>query len=160
MPAEIPQDIMQEMNNQINSVTNRIKLIQQRADEMDKKIDKRNINWKKNIEQFNYELELISKNLTNLKKEFSQCRFSYHDPIVKSFLGNIPVSSIDECVKDSNVVLFLTNHPSLMNIEVNQILERTARPLLVVDCWHNISNPAEISQQRDVEIVRIGDGSV
>ncbi len=101
-------------------------------------------------------LEIVA----NLKKEFSQCRFSYHDPIVNSFLGNIPVSSIGECIKDSNVVLFLTNHPSLMNIEVNQILERAARPLLIVDCWHNISNPAEISQQQDVEIVRIGDGRV
>lgn len=105
MPAEIPQDIMQEMNNQMISVSNRIRLIQQRANDMDKEIDKRNINWKKNIEQFNYEISLMSKELSNLKKEF---KVYLRDimKIINEFRASAKKSSFDEFKKDVDALQF------------------------------------------------------
>ncbi len=105
MPAEIPQDIMQEMNNQMISVSNRIKMIQQRADEMDKEIDSRNIVWKKNIDQFNYELNLMSKELSDLKKEF---KVYLRDimKIINEFRASAKKSSFDELKKDVDALQF------------------------------------------------------
>jgi len=105
MPAEIPQNLMQDMSEQIISVSNRIKLIQQRADDMDNEIDKRDINWKKNIEQFNYELELISKNLANLKKEFKLYLKNIVN-IINEFRASGKKSSFDKLKEDIDAQQF------------------------------------------------------
>jgi len=79
------------------------------------------------------------------------------DPIIKEFQGQKVVHTIEKCLKDANVVVFLTNHPNLKNINIEDILNIAGKPLLIVDCWHNVicdQTPAEA----DVEIFRIGDG--
>ncbi len=105
MPAEIPQNIMQEMSEQVSSVSNRIKLIQKRADEMDKEISTRNEQWKKNIGQFNYELQLISKDLANLKNEF---KIQLRDimKIINEFRASAKKSSFDEFKKNIDNLQF------------------------------------------------------
>ena len=64
-----------------------------------------------------------------------------------------------DSIKDANIVIFLTNHPKLTGIQAEDVLGNSARPLLVIDCWHNISNPDKIAGS-DVKIFRIGDGTV
>ena len=105
MAAEIPQDIMQEMNNQMNSATNRVNLIQQKANEMEKEIGKRDSEWRKNIEQFNYELSLMSNELSNLKKEFKVYLKDIID-IINEFRASAKKSSFDELNKNIDGMQF------------------------------------------------------
>ena len=95
---------------------------------------------------------------TVLQKEVHDAEFRYYDPKVKKFLGCRISETLNECIRDSNVVLFLTNNPRIMNIDANIILRLASRPLLIIDCWHNLNNLEEISGKRDVEIFRIGRG--
>lgn len=95
-----------------------------------------------------------------LEKEFCDVEFKFYDPIVRDFLGNSVCETLDECVRDSNVVMFLTNNPRIMNINANSILRSANRPLLVIDCWHNLNNLDVISKKRDVEVFRIGCGDI
>jgi len=93
-----------------------------------------------------------------LREEFKNIEFKFYDPVIKNFLGNPVSQTLEECVKGSNVIAFLTDHRSLMNIEASFILSGSDRPLMVVDCWHNIANPEDIKLDKGVQIFRIGDG--
>lgn len=84
--------------------------------------------------------------------------FRFFDPVVRSFNGDKTEKNIDDCVRGANVVLFLTNHPALRGVSTTGLLELTARPLLVVDAWHNVDADHGAMPQ-DVTFVRIGDGS-
>ena len=95
--------------------------------------------------------------LHTLKENFPEAEFSFYDPIIKRFIDKPIVQSLAECLNSSHVVMFLTNHRSLMNIEVEDILKNTARPLLIIDCWRNLINPTDI-KEKGVKISRIGDG--
>lgn len=92
-----------------------------------------------------------------LQNQFSDIRFGYYDPIIENFLGNSVSQTLKECYQDSNIVVFLTNHQALMNIDIADILENTSRPLLLIDCWHNILNTEKIVE-KDIQIVCIGAG--
>ena len=60
------------------------------------------------------------------------------DPRATTFLG-IPVTkSISEAIYDANVILFLTDHPRLMNIEFEHIRDKIRNPSLIVDAWGNL----------------------
>jgi nucleotide sugar dehydrogenase len=85
-----------------------------------------------------------------------QCRF--YDPIVTKFNGHTVEASMESCISGANVVLFLSDHPALRNVPCGTLLESTARPLLVVDAWHNVANLDRESLGRDVQYIRIGDG--
>jgi len=93
-----------------------------------------------------------------LKRGFGSTIFSFYDPIVKHFSGQSVANSFQECIQDANVVLFLTNHPSLMGIELKSILTRASKPLLIVDCWHNVIDPERAMKEHEVEIFRVGRG--
>jgi UDP-N-acetyl-D-mannosaminuronic acid dehydrogenase len=93
-----------------------------------------------------------------LRKDFYDAEFRYYDPKVGNFLGRHIYGTLNECVRDSNVVLFLTNNPRIMNVDANNILRLANRPLLVIDCWHNLNALDEISEKRDVEVFAIGRG--
>ena len=93
-----------------------------------------------------------------LQEQFSDIEFKYYDPIIKNFLNNSVSPTLKDCCLDSNIVVFLTNHQALMNINADNILEDTARPLLIVDCWHNLTNIEKLIGKRDVQIFRVGDG--
>lgn len=91
-----------------------------------------------------------------LKKK---AEFSFFDPLVKNFLGAKVSTSLKEAIKDSHIILFLTNHPKLTDIDVKDIIKTASRPLLVVDCWHNLCNDGNLGdvREKNIEIYRIGD---
>ena len=93
-----------------------------------------------------------------LKEKFGNITFEYYDPIITSFFDEPVLQSRKECIKDSNVVVFLTNHRSLMDVDAENILKNTKRPLLIVDCWHNLTNTGILKNKKGVDWFRIGDG--
>lgn len=96
----------------------------------------------------------------SLQNELPEVEFKFYDPILKDFLS-IPVSkTIEDCIHCSNVVAFLTNSPSLMNIDVGSILKNTDRPLLIIDSWHNVANLEKAKEHKRVKIFRGGSGNL
>jgi UDP-N-acetyl-D-mannosaminuronic acid dehydrogenase len=94
------------------------------------------------------------KVLDSLKKDnvnFNSIKL--YDPLVKSFPNHEISPSISDAIQDANVILLLTNHPKLMNLEFQHILEKTKNPVFIVDAWGNI-NPSEVPQ--GVHYFRIG----
>jgi len=91
-----------------------------------------------------------------LRKKTKNINFQYYDPLVRSFSGKKTAKNLKEAIKNSNVAIFLTNHPKLMNIDANFVIKNAARPLLIIDCWHNLINFTGI-QDKKIEIYRIGD---
>ncbi len=97
---------------------------------------------------------------SKLKGEIGQFEVASFDPIVKKFEGKKTCESISECVRGANVVLFLTNHPLLSNLDPKIIINHASKPLLLVDCWHNLKNPKTLlPKESNVSIFRVGDGS-
>ena len=94
-----------------------------------------------------------------LKRKHRRMRASCYDPIVKEFFGLSVSKNLRDCLKGSHVVIFLTNHPSLMRIDAEGVLADTGRPLLVVDCWHSVTNSGLFSRGSDTTIFKIGDGN-
>jgi len=92
-----------------------------------------------------------------LKGQLPDAEFKFYDPLVKEFLGFAVSDSMEEVIQGANVVIFLTNHSSLRNIEMEKVVSRGARPLLVIDCWHNIVNAD--ARSPEVAFFRVGDGT-
>lgn len=84
---------------------------------------------------------------------------SFYDPVVREFDGMTPTPSLRDALSGANIVLFLTNHPKVMGVDSSMLLDKCARPLLVVDCWHNIKNPPLLRGKAGIRLVRFGDGS-
>lgn len=96
------------------------------------------------------------KIINKLKKEnifFNSIKL--FDPLVKQFPGHENTNSISEAVKDANIILFLTNHPRLMNLELDSIISDPSRKTFILDAWGNI-NISHIPE--NVEYFRIGHG--
>lgn len=93
-----------------------------------------------------------------LEKKIKNATFSFYDPIIKNFLSHKVAGNLKDCLKDSNVVVFLTNHMALKNVDSKYLSDISSRPLLIVDCWHNLINLNKI-QDKKVKIFRIGDSS-
>ncbi|MFH1225438.1 MAG: nucleotide sugar dehydrogenase [Candidatus Diapherotrites archaeon] len=85
--------------------------------------------------------------------------YAAFDPVVKTFMGRPVEAGIAAALKGADAVLFLTNHEKLMNADAKLILSNCNKPVLVVDCWHNIADAAALRHARGVEYVRIGDGT-
>lgn len=93
-----------------------------------------------------------------LQRQFKDIEFKYYDPIVRNLSGK-PVSwSLEETAANSNVVVFLINHRATMNINSENIIEKAARPLLLVDCWHNLENIEAARKKKHIKVFRVGDG--
>lgn len=84
--------------------------------------------------------------------------FSFFDPLVRQFEGQKSATSIEECIQGAHVVLFLTDHAMLRNIPMEHILRLAARPLLIIDAWHNVVNVGNVQLPEDVRFVQIGAG--
>ena len=82
------------------------------------------------------------------------------DPLVKQFFEVAMQDSIHSCINNSNIILLLTNHPELMDIDSAEIIRIAARPLLIIDCWGNIRNPEAIKSEKDIRLYKIGKGWV
>ncbi len=90
------------------------------------------------------------------EKSLTGLTFKFYDPIIRNFCDNKVWGTVTECVQCANAVIFLTDHPKLLNIAVGEILKSAARPLLIIDCWHNLKNLREASAEKDVEAFQIG----
>ena len=84
--------------------------------------------------------------------------FSFYDPVIRQFNGYKVETRLEQCIEGSNVVLFLSDHPSLRNIPLSHVLELADKPLLVIDCWHNLSPLDRADLPADTTYIRIGDG--
>lgn len=76
-----------------------------------------------------------------LEKTVSGIEFRYCDPVVESFLGKSVHRTLESGIEDANVIMLLTNHPSIMGIDMDTLTAKSGRPLLIIDCWHNVRNP-------------------
>lgn len=85
--------------------------------------------------------------------------FSFFDPIVREFHGCAVHTHLADSLEGANVVVFLHDHPSIRSIPLRFVLEHTARPLLIVDAWHNVVGLNRKALPPDVTYVRIGDGA-
>jgi UDP-N-acetyl-D-mannosaminuronic acid dehydrogenase len=83
-------------------------------------------------------------------------RVSLYDPLVREIEGMKVCKSVGECVKGANVILQLTNHPALMNLNVQTLLEFASRPLLIVDCWHSLKNIEDIDDEVSIYVMGKG----
>lgn len=83
----------------------------------------------------------------------------YYDPLVGSIDGE-QIGALEDTVRDADVVAILTDHPALQGLPPSIVLDTTARPLLVIDAWHGLTDIQEIAGTRDVDLVRLGDGTV
>ena len=83
--------------------------------------------------------------------------FQFYDPVVETFGGAEVCRDISECIRDSNVILVLTDHPALRNLDGQMLASHAARPLLMVDAWHNLSRE-RLPEGADVTVIRFGDG--
>jgi UDP-N-acetyl-D-mannosaminuronic acid dehydrogenase len=83
--------------------------------------------------------------------------FSFFDPIIREFRDQPTAGSIEECIQGANVILCLTDHAMLQNLPLELIVSRAARPLLVVDAWHNLQRNGAPAKD-GVKIVQIGAG--
>ncbi len=95
MPVQLPQDMMSEVTEQMNYVSSRINAIKQKSDEIDKEVTQRDDEWKKNMENFSYKIELLSQQLKDMKKEFAYSLNNLRK-IIDEFRGVAKESSIDE----------------------------------------------------------------
>lgn len=95
-----------------------------------------------------------------LLKKLSDSEFAFYDPLVTDFLGKKTEDSMHNCFKNADVVMFLNNHPRLMNIDVNHIVEHSNKSLLLIDCWGNIQNFEEAKSYDGINFFRIGNGRV
>jgi len=93
-----------------------------------------------------------------LMEKIKNRKVSFYDPLVKNFFEEESSESLKECLRDANVVMFLTNHPSFLGIDAREVLKSSSRPLLIVDCWHNLKN-LEKAKGKDIQIFRVGDNN-
>jgi UDP-N-acetyl-D-mannosaminuronate dehydrogenase len=88
----------------------------------------------------------------------SELIYKLYDPIVSNFHNNAVCNVIDDCLTSSNVVLFLTNNPHLLNIDMNRVLKHTSRPLLIIDCWQNIQKIEPAKRGTNIQLFQVGKG--
>lgn len=93
-----------------------------------------------------------------LEKKLKNPTFGFYDPIIRNFLSRKVAGNLKDCLKNSNVIIFLTNHPALKNVDSKRLSGISSRPLLIIDCWHNLINLNKIKDKK-VKIFRIGDSS-
>src|SRR3989344_689735 len=61
-----------------------------------------------------------------------------YDPLVKKFMNYELSESMGDALADSNVILFLTNHPQIMNVDIEDISKKISKPAFIIDAWNNI----------------------
>ena len=101
-------------------------------------------------------LKIYEEFLKNTR--FSDFIFRFHDPLVSRFCETDVCATFTECVQEANVVMFLTNNPDLMNIDAHDIAASAGRPLLIIDCWHNVTNLKSIANDDNIDVFQVGSG--
>jgi len=80
-----------------------------------------------------------------------------YDPLVKNFSNHQISNSITDALQDSNIILFLTNHPKIMNLDIKDIHDKIRKPSFVIDAWGNLKMD---SVPEGIKYFRIGEGKV
>ena len=95
--------------------------------------------------------------LQRLREDLKDINFilNLFDPMIDELLDHELANSLEDCINGANVIAFLNNHPNIRNISLVRILEMTGRPLLILDCWHNVVYDDAVDKA-DVEVIRIG----
>lgn len=94
--------------------------------------------------------------LLSYLRETGISRVSMYDPLVREVEGMTVCKSVCECVKGANVILQLTDHPALMNLSVQALLDFASRPLLIVDCWHTLKSIEYIDDEVSIYVMGRG----
>ncbi len=79
-------------------------------------------------------LELLRKEKIHLDS------IKLYDPLVRKFLDYELSNSMSEALEDSNIVLFLTNHPQIMNVDFEELSNKIKKPAFVIDAWGNVNS--------------------
>jgi len=77
------------------------------------------------------------------------------DPMIDELQDHELADTIEDCINGANIIAFLNNHPNIRNISLARILKITGRPLLILDCWHNVVYDDAV-EEKEVEVIRIG----
>ncbi|MFH0979282.1 MAG: nucleotide sugar dehydrogenase [Candidatus Woesearchaeota archaeon] len=93
-----------------------------------------------------------------LLKKVSDVQFRHFDPLVKNIGSIKSEDSVSDCVKDANVVMFLTNHPRIMNVDAVELVASVNKPCLIIDAWRNVIGYDKVKDAKDVDFFRIGVG--
>ena len=108
-------------------------------------------------------LKLFEKLKNITIKNVKHISFSFYDPIITSFNGTTSSNSLEDAVENADIILFLTNHRALMNVDFISLLKKinidNKKKILIIDCWGNISNYSSAYSDKRVEYFRIGDGT-
>ncbi len=78
-----------------------------------------------------------------------------YDPLVKHFMDYELSGSLGEAIEGSNIILFLTNHPNIMNLELEHIAEKIKKPAFIIDAWSNINTDLI---PKEIKYFKIGKG--
>lgn len=102
----------------------------------------------------------IFKGIENSLKEYADiaCRYSFYDPIVSRFEESDVADNYHDAIRGSNVVMFLTDHQSIKNIDMREIESIADRPLFIIDAWHNVRREVDCAVGNDTAYFRVGDG--
>lgn len=90
--------------------------------------------------------------------------FSFYDPIIKTFLSKSCEPSLEKCCENADIILFLTNHPRIMKIHLNQFNDSSLNKKLIVSCWNNLIEDESLINNKDnnnnnkIDYFRIGRG--
>lgn len=85
------------------------------------------------------------------EKDISLSSVGLYDPLVKQFMNHQLSPTITDAVTNANVVMFLTDHPRVMNLELEHIFEKLQKPAFIFDAWGNLkfeTLPKEINYKR------------
>jgi len=89
-----------------------------------------------------------------LKKQISTI-YGY-DPVVPTkeleTIGVIP-STIEEGFKDADCVIIMNNHKSYLSLNMKNLINKTSKPCVFVDCWSMFEN---IAEEKDVIYTGVG----
>ncbi|MDA4122229.1 MAG: nucleotide sugar dehydrogenase [Thaumarchaeota archaeon] len=95
--------------------------------------------------------------LEYIEKNYPKARIQIFDPYVKQVKGKKVFRSVRTTVEGANLILMMTDHPSIMNIDIKELVKSAGSPVLVVDCWHNLSRPG-LPNRDDVQVYSVGKG--
>ena len=95
MASDPNQQIIGEINKDISIISKRMNLIIRKADEIEAEINKRDVEWRKTIELFDYQVSLLKQDKEILKNNLKQEQNAIAE-IIENFRSCVKKSIYDE----------------------------------------------------------------
>lgn len=92
---------------------------------VDKKVALLGLSFKKNIDDLRYSLSLKLQNYLTTES----ARLMTHDPFIWS-------STLEDTLKDADLIIIATNHDKFMQIKLNDIKKLAKKSCLICDIWN------------------------